>query len=255
MVVSRDQITPELAQAPAHLVPSYPAGTLDLDDPLLQKVRLVQILDADGVVAQVDALKRRFPRLVCAVKVPADGRVASRVGELAAAGAEILHLAANVNGRGLGETGDVHVKDLIRRTHLKLVELKLRDTVTLLASGGIAMAEHVAKAIICGADGVVVDLPLLLALECRICGQCLEGESCPVQMDQVDPKKGAQRLVNLMGAWNNQLLEVLGAMGMREVRRLRGEVGRAMFVEDLQKEIFAPLFARPVEEADRREGE
>jgi ferredoxin len=255
MVVSRDQITPELAQSPAHLVPSYPAGTLDLGDPLLQKVRLVQILDADGVVAQVDALKRRFPRLVCTVKVPADGRVASRVGELAAAGAEILHLTANVNGRGFGEAGDVHVKDLIRRTHLKLVELKLRDTVTLLASGGIAMAEHVAKAIICGADGVVVDLPLLLALECRICGQCLEGESCPVQMDQVDPKKGAQRLVNLMGAWNNQLLEVLGAMGMREVRRLRGEVGRAMFVEDLQKEIFAPLFARPVEEADRREGE
>ena len=52
-------------------------------------------------------------------------------------------------------------------------------------------------------------------------------------------------MVNLVGAWNNQLLEILGAMGMREVRRLRGEVGRAMFKEDLDKEIFAPLFARP----------
>ena len=158
-------------------------------------------------------------------------------------------------GRGFGEAGDLHVKDLIRQTHLKLVELRLRDSVTLLASGGIAMAEHVAKAIICGVDGVVVDLPLLIALECRICGQCLQGGTCPVQMDQVDPKKGSQRLVNLMGAWNNQLLEVLGAMGLREVRRLRGEVGRAMFVEDLQKEIFAPLFARTVEESERREGE
>ncbi|MEJ2071004.1 MAG: glutamate synthase-related protein [Syntrophobacterales bacterium] len=134
------------------------------------------------------------------------------MGELAAAGAEILHLAANVQGRGFGEAGDLHVKDLIRQTHLKLVELRLRDSVTLLASGGIAMAEHVAKAIVCGADGVIVDLPLLIALECRICRQ-------------------------------------------REVRRLRGEVGRAMFVEDLQKEIFAPLFARTVEESERREGE
>jgi len=255
MVVSREQITPELAQSPAHLVPSYLAGTLDLDDPLLDKVRFVEVLDADDVVAQVDALKRRFPRLVCAVQVPANGEVATRVGELAAAGAEIIHLAADVQARGFGKANEVHVKDLIRQTHLRLVELKLRDSVTLLASGGIAMAEHVAKAIICGADGVIVDLPLLIALECRICHQCLQGGSCPVQMDQVNPRKGAQRLVNLMGAWNNQLLEVLGAMGLREVRRLRGEVGRAMFVEDLQREIFGPLFARPVNESGRREGE
>jgi glutamate synthase domain-containing protein 2 len=102
---------------------------------------------------------------------------------------------------------------------------------------------------------VVVDIPLLIALECRVCRNCLKGEPCPVDMDNVDAGKGSQRLVNLMGAWNNQLLEVLGAMGLREVRRLRGEVGRAMFVEELQKEIFAPLFARPVTESGRREGE
>jgi hypothetical protein len=69
-----------------------------------------------------------------------------------------------------------------------------------------------------------------------------------VEIEQLSAKRGAQRLVNLIGAWNNQLLEILGAMGMREVRRLRGEVGRAMFIEDLEKEIFAPLFAN-------REGE
>ncbi len=74
-------------------------------------------------------------------------------------------------------------------------------------------------------------------------------------LDKLSLKKGAQRLVNLMGAWNNQLLEVLGAMGLREVRRLRGEVGRAMFVDDLQREIFAPLFAQRVGEVGRREGE
>jgi glutamate synthase domain-containing protein 2 len=124
-----------------------------------------------------------------------------------------------------------------------------------LASGGIALAEHVAKAIICGVDGVIVDLPLLLALECRLCRQCQVGGSCPVQLEKLNVRRGAQRLVNLMGAWNNQLLEVLGAMGLREVRRLRGEVGRAMFVEDLEREIFAPLFAQPVGEGGRREGE
>ncbi len=45
-----------------------------------------------------------------------------------------------------------------------------------------------------------------------------------------------------MGAWRNQILELLGAMGMREVRRLRGEVGRSMWFEDLEKENFGPIF-------------
>jgi hypothetical protein len=44
------------------------------------------------------------------------------------------------------------------------------------------------------------------------------------------------RMVNLMAAWHDQLIEVMGAMGMREARRLRGDVGRAMFFEDLERE-------------------
>ncbi|MGA9755098.1 MAG: glutamate synthase-related protein, partial [Desulfobaccales bacterium] len=158
--------------------------------------------------------------------------------------------------RGLGDAADLHLKDLIRRAHLKLVEHQLRDAVTLLASGGIALAEHVAKAIICGADGIIADIPLLLSLECRLCRDCQSGEKnpCPIELENLNVKRGSQRMVNLVGAWNNQLLEILGAMGMREVRRLRGEVGRAMFKEDLDKEIFAPLFARPEGET-RRVGE
>jgi hypothetical protein len=48
--------------------------------------------------------------------------------------------------------------------------------------------------------------------------------------------------MNLMGAWRNQLLEVLGAMGIREARRLRGEVGRSLWFEDLERECFGPMF-------------
>jgi hypothetical protein len=47
-----------------------------------------------------------------------------------------------------------------------------------------------------------------------------------------------QRITNLMGSWRDQLLEVLGGMGLREVRRQRGEIGRAIFHEDLEKRIF-----------------
>ncbi len=83
--------------------------------------------------------------------MPGDLRAPDRVAALAAAGAGVIRLVATEQARGLGDAGEVHLKDLIRRTHLKLVEHQMRDAVTLLASGGIALAEHVAKAIICGA--------------------------------------------------------------------------------------------------------
>jgi glutamate synthase domain-containing protein 2 len=119
-----------------------------------------------------------------------------------------------------------------------------RDLVTLIASGGIAQPEHVAKALICGADLVAIDLPLIVALECRLCGECLRGESCPIRLEEVDEGYAVQRMVNLMGAWQNQLLEMLGAMGIREVRRLRGETGRAMFFEDLEAATFGRMFGK-----------
>jgi ferredoxin len=252
-LIPRESISPELAEAPAHLVPFY-AGDPDPADPLLPQLRALELLDHPGVIGQFEALKRRYPNLIVWIKIPADEQAPNRVAALSAAGAEVLHLAGSDQGRGLGGVQDLYLKDLIRRCHLKLVEEKLRDAVTLMAGGGIALAEHVAKAIICGADGVIADIPLLLSLECRMCKECGDDTPCPVDLEHLNIKRGAQRLVNLLGAWNNQLLEILGAMGMREVRRLRGEVGRAMFKEDLDKESFAPIFARP-EGQDRRVGE
>ena len=254
-LVPRENLGPEFSKFVGQLAPSYTEETLNLDDPLLSMVHLVEIADHEGVLEKVEGLKKLYPELITMIKLPADARSETRVAELTGAGAEVIHLFADEHAQGFWDASHLHLKDLIRKCHLRLVKDNLRDTVTLLASGGIAMAEHVAKAIICGVDGVIVDLPLLLALECRLCRQCQDNGSCPVQMEKLNVRRGAQRLVNLMGAWNNQLLEVLGAMGIREARRLRGEVGRAMFVDDLQREIFAPLFAQPVAEAGRREGE
>jgi len=45
----------------------------------------------------------------------------------------------------------------------------------------------------------------------------------------------------LIASWRDQLLEILGAMGLREVRRLRGELGRAMFQTELEREAFASI--------------
>jgi glutamate synthase domain-containing protein 2 len=135
-----------------------------------------------------------------------------------------------------------YLKDMIREVHLALVENRLRHKVNLIFAGGIAMAEHLAKSLICGADAVAIDIPILLALECRLCYRCKEGNPCPVKIADVEIAWASQRITNLMSAWRNQLLEVMGASGIREARRMRGEVGRSMWFNDLERDSFGPVF-------------
>jgi glutamate synthase domain-containing protein 2 len=161
----------------------------------------------------------------------------------------VINLVFDPHGREDAPSRPRHMRDVIREVHGALTEEGIRDEVTLMSSGGIALAEHVAKAIICGVDLVAIDRPLLVALECRLCGECLRGAACPVALEKADPDHAVQRIVNLMGAWHSQLIEMLGAMGIREVRRLRGEVGRCMFFEDLERNTFGRLFGKPKGEA------
>jgi hypothetical protein len=155
------------------------------------------------------------------------------------AGVRVFHLVANYHGLG----GDGRfVLDLIREAHKAFVEAGCRDAVTLLGSGGIIAAEHVPKAIICGLDAIALDTPLLAALQARFGGECVSRESSRFTLPtRLAVDWGVQRLQNLLASWRDQLLEVLGAMGLRDVRRLRGEMGRAMFQPELEREAFSGI--------------
>jgi ferredoxin len=204
--------------------------------------KAIEVLYSEDVLEFCKKIKSWDPNILISIKVPFDGSAVAIVEKLTSEGVEVIHLFADENGNAIGNDGSHFIKDMILEVHLRLVERSLRDEVTLIASGGIAMAEHVAKAIICGVDAVVLDTALLLALECRLCKYCEKERACPVAIDQIEPRWGSQRIINMAGAWRNQLLEVLGAMGIREVRRLRGEVGRAMFFEAMEQEIFGQMF-------------
>jgi len=209
---------------------------------LIQRSRIVELAYEPGIESEFETLLSIKPDLFIAVGLRLNSDAASVGLRLAHTDVDTLHFYADGHGNELDTERPRFLKDMIREVHLKLVENSLRPKINLLFSGGIAMAEHMAKAIVCGADGVAIDNPLLIALECRLCPQCLEGKPCPVKLGEIDSEWGAQRIMNLMGAWRNQLLEVLGAMGIREVRRLRGEVGRSLWFEDLERECFSPIF-------------
>jgi glutamate synthase domain-containing protein 2/Na+-translocating ferredoxin:NAD+ oxidoreductase RNF subunit RnfB len=216
---------------------------LDTMDALVG-VRMVELAWTEDAPAIAARVKQAYPAMVVSVRVPLDEHAPERALHLAEGGLDVIHLQAGPRGRGFGQNENVFITGLIRQVHLKLVEHALRERLAIIAGGGIALAEHVAKTIVCGADGVSADLAILAALECRLCRDCGPDRICPVELDTVPVGPGAQRIVNLMGAWHSQLLEVLGAMGLREVRRLRGEVGRVMFFDDLERDNFAPLFGQ-----------
>jgi ferredoxin len=212
---------------------------------LLDRMRMVEVPDNPAVTEWLEMLKEKKPDLLVAIRMPLTPAAAARIAELTREGGLIIHLVADEFGM---EEADepFFIKDRLKEVHLSLVDKGLRDQITIIAGGGIAMAEHMAKVIICGADAVSCDIPLLVAMECRVCRRCTQGIACPVELEEVDPAWGSRRIKNLMAGWHNQLLEIMGAMGMREVRRLRGEMGRAMFFEDLERE-FASLGARKTE--------
>jgi ferredoxin len=220
------------------LMPILPEGSGHSVVP--KGVRLVEISMVEGWEETVGSITKLHPSVLISVKMPLAEGMEEKVLSLVIKGVSIIHLEGSQNGRFLDDETR-YVKDGIRSVHIKLVEEGVRDNLTLLVSGGLSMAEHVAKSMICGADAVFVDFPILIALECKMCRRCTKGLPCPVELDRALSGWVAARVVNLLGAWHNQLLEVMGAMGIRDARRLRGEAGRAMFFEDLDRTTFGTL--------------
>ena len=204
----------------------------------------LEVNDSSGLEDAYLELRRLNPGLIISVRLPLNQKAADEAVHLARSGVDVLHLTANYHGEGGDERNPRFIKDLIREVHGRLVSENYRDEVTLIASGGITRAEHVPKAIICGADLVAIDTTILVALQARFEGECASVRSGRIVPESFDPSWGEQRLVNLLGSWHDQLIEILSAMGMRDVRRLRGDVGRAMFNEDLEKEAFMDIARR-----------
>jgi glutamate synthase domain-containing protein 2 len=211
----------DLAAQAAWLVPRLNAGNMD-QAPSGWVPRYVEIEEENPtvVIDVAAAAGRRWPEAVIGARLPLDRDAAAVARTWAEAGLRVIHLYADEIGQ---DASGRYLPQALREVHDDLVRSALRDRVTLVVSGGIAAAEHVAKSIACGADLTAIDFALQIAWGCALWA---DKGRCAVETAPLDPEWGAQRVVNLMNAWRDQLLEALGAMGLREVRRLRGEVGR-----------------------------
>jgi hypothetical protein len=254
-------LPPDLMQS---VVPILGSEDIRRDRTLVETVgRMAELFDGKDILETAGLVQALKPETILSVRMIIDPHAADRIVELSRHGLKVFHLCADLHGRERTESGSPgrHIKDVLREIHGRLVREGIRDEITLIVSGGIAQAEHMAKAIICGADLVAADTALLVSLGCRVCRDVhilsadrsgtgpgpASFSRCPAGIETVDSEYASRRMVNLMGAWHGQLIEVLGAMGIREVRRLRGEMGRAIFMEEIELEAFGDLLQVPEE--------
>jgi ferredoxin len=255
VIIPAADISPEFEKYSENIIPLLSPGEIDKYEPLLKKARLVAIDYSSITLKDFPALKKKIKQLnnaLTIIRIPAVKDVENTVAGLAQHGAEIIHIVADYRGREINNSAGSEgrlLKDIIRAVHLKLVEDCIRDEVTLIASGGIAMAEHVPKAMLCGADLTAIDLPLMVALGARIYEEPEKLVIIPEGLGKIPAPVITQRIVNLMGAWHSQILEMMGAMGIREARRLRGESGRAIFFEEIDRDTFGNIFKNKKREA------
>jgi hypothetical protein len=223
------------------VVPLIKVGEADQLSRLPFTPKMIEIELGDALIPDIQPIfsefQSSFPDTILVLRLPyTAGKTLLGYAE---AGIRVFHLLADYHGRG---SDGRFVFDLIRQAHLTFVKAGMRDEVTLIGSGGIAAAEHNPKAIIAGLDLVALDTPLIAAMQGEFEGECKDRvESMFTLPKNLNREWGIQRVLNLTAAWRDQLLEILGAMGLREVRRLRGEMGRAMFQVDLERDAFAGI--------------
>lgn len=219
------------------VAPRLNRQSLERMQDLAYEPRLVELDEPDPSLRE--QVERAFPGAILCLRTTKIGSL----GEHFEQGHRVFHLAADYQGRISG----TFMLDAVRTAHDSMLRAGIREQVTLLGSGGIWAAEHLPKAILAGLDAVLLDTPPLLAVQVEFGGGSLSPETTRVSLPPFDEAWAQQRIVNLAASWRDQLLEILGAMGLREVRRLRGELGRAMFAAELEREAFAGIEGFPNE--------
>ncbi|EEG31514.1 4Fe-4S binding domain protein [[Clostridium] methylpentosum DSM 5476] len=168
------------------------------------------------------------------VKVAAVHNIAAIASGIARSGADIIAIDGFRGGTGAAPT---RIRDNVGipiELALASVDQRLRDegirgNVSLLVGGSIRNSADVVKAIALGADAVYIATSALLALGCHLCRSCHAGKcnwgiatQRPELVKRLNPDIGSQRLVNLVTAWEHEIKEMMGGMGINSIEALRG---------------------------------
>ncbi len=187
------------------------------------------------IFAIKEAVEYRVP---VSVKIAAVHNVAPIASGIARAGADIITIDGFRGGSGatplqIRQNTGIPIELAIAAADQRLREEGIRQTVSLVASGGIQCSSDVLKAICLGADAVYVGTPVLIALGCGVCQRCFSGKCAygittnkPGLAERIDVDEATGALENLLHAWAEEMKELMGSMGISTIEALRGNRDR-----------------------------
>lgn len=168
------------------------------------------------------------------VKIAAVHNVAVIASGIARSGADIIAIDGFRGGTGAAPTRirdnvGIPIELALASVDQRLRDEGIRDNVSLVVGGSIRNSGDIVKAIALGADAVYIGTAALIALGCHLCRSCQTGKcnwgiatQKPELVKRLNPNVGYKRLVNLVRAWNHEIKEMMGGMGINSIESLKG---------------------------------
>lgn len=168
------------------------------------------------------------------VKIAAVHNVAAIASGIARSGADIIAIDGFRGGTGAAPTRirdnvGIPIELALAAVDERLRQEKIRNRVSLVVGGSIRNSADVVKAIALGADAVYIATGALMALGCHLCRSCQTGRcnwgiatQRPDLVKRLNPDIGSQRLINLVSAWQHEIMEMMGGMGINSIEALKG---------------------------------
>lgn len=168
------------------------------------------------------------------VKIAAVHNVAAIASGIARSGADIIAIDGYRGGTGAAPTRirdnvGIPIELALASVDQRLRDEGIRNEVSVVVAGSIRSSSDVVKAIALGADACYIGTAALLALGCHLCRSCQTGKcnwgiatQRPDLVKRLNPNIGYQRLVNLVHAWDHEIKEMMGGMGINSVEPLKG---------------------------------
>ncbi|MCI7401547.1 MAG: glutamate synthase-related protein [Christensenella sp.] len=168
------------------------------------------------------------------VKIAAVHNVSAIASGIARSGADIIAIDGFRGGTGAAPTRirdnvGIPIELALASVDKRLRDEGIRNNVSIVVGGSIRSSADVIKAIALGADACYIATGALIALGCHLCRSCNLGKcnwgiatQRPDLVKRLNPDIGSQRLVNLVRAWDHEIKEMMGGMGINSIEALKG---------------------------------
>ncbi len=183
------------------------------------------------------------------VKIAAVHSVAAIASGIVRAGADAVVIDGFRGGTGaapqvIRDNMGIPIEFALASVDARLRKEGIRNKASLIAAGGFRNSGDIIKAIALGADAVYMGTSSLIAMGCVLCQKCYTGKCAwgiatndPALSKRLNPEIAAERLINLIKAWKNEIKEMLGSMGINAIESIRGNRERLRGINLSEKEL------------------